>query len=109
MCSSQACLDEVVELGFLQALLLYLNPQVSSPAVTKWVYSQRHDLVLQAISILTKLIPNCTDAFMEVQGGAVLCQFLMNPPKQVGSYTPEPTRPIRPISTSVARQMVMVL
>jgi len=82
MCASQECLEEAHRLGFMQALLCYLDPeQAGNPAVTRWLHSQRHDMTLHVLSILTAIVPACPETFREARAGAILCAFIADAPK----------------------------
>jgi len=66
----------MIEEGFLQVLLMYVDSTKQHPRMPKWASNQLLDLRLQAMSILFSLVPMGPSDFCQLGGNGTILSFL---------------------------------
>lgn len=82
LCVHPVCLEDSVQGGFLDVLLMYIDVErQSSPHITKYARSQIHELQLQVFAILFEIVPGCPMAYSQRNGNEIVLNFIRSCPQ----------------------------
>lgn len=66
----------LIDNSFMQALLMYVDPNNSSLSTHRWQPPQLKEIQIHGLSVMSSLIPLIPDHFHSINGHVILIQFL---------------------------------